>query len=123
MTRIFRLCPACAQEVALESPRCPHCQCDTQTDYWPAPTTSPLQKVKAALPAVLAVGVVTLQVGMALARNPLVQGLWQRAARHSRKPERGVRKQVRMRIRTRWFIEGPNGLLERGQQESIFEDS
>ncbi len=127
MTRIYRLCPACAREVKLELPRCPHCDCDTQADYWPAPIPSTLQKMKTALPAVLAVGVVTLQVCMALARNPLVQGMWQLAARNSQKqrPDHKVqkpgRKVSRIHIRTRWSIEGPAGRRERGQQESIVE--
>lgn len=129
MNRIYRLCPACAQEVALESPRCPHCDCDTEADYWPAPSTSALQKVKTALPAVLAAGVVALQVGMALARNPLVQGVWHLATRQRqnqalRRSERHKETQTtRIHIRTRWSVEGPDGRLERGQKESVIESS
>lgn len=120
MTRIYRLCPACAQEVALEASRCPHCDCDTQADYWPAPTTSALQKMKTALPTVLAVGVVTLQVCMALARNPLVQRVWHPTTRNSQKQKH---KGSRIHIRTWWSVEGPDGQLERGQKESIIESS
>ncbi len=129
MTRIYRLCPACAQEVALESPRCPHCDCDTQADYWPAPQISALQKLRAVLPAALAIGVVTLQVGLALARNPLVQGMWQLATRNQgkrisgREVQKRGRRGTRVHIRTRWSVEGPDGQLEQGQKESIIESS
>ncbi len=127
MTSIYRLCPACAQEVDLKALHCPHCACNTQADYWPAPTISALQKIRAALPAVLAVGVVTLQVGLALARNPLVQGLWRLATRHSppQRPDRAMRPRERrgshIHIRTQWSVEGPDGRLERGQKESVIE--
>ena len=129
MTRIYRLCPACAQEVALDSSRCPHCDCDTQADYWPAPSSSTLQKVKTVLPAVLAAGVVVLQVGLVLARNPLVQGIWHLASRKSQKQvpsrtdENERPKGTRIQIRTRWSVEGPDGQLERGQKESVIESS
>ncbi len=127
MTRIYRICPACTREVELDAPRCPHCDCDVQVDYWPAPTTSALQKLKTALPAVLAVGVVTLQVGLALARRPGVQAMWQLVTRNRRKPnldrvaQQPGRPILRIHSRTRWYVQGPAGRWERGRKESIVE--
>lgn len=123
MTRIYRLCPYCAGEVPLASTLCSHCGRDIQADYLPAERPTALQKVRHALPAILAGGLLVLQLGLAATRHPLTRTLW-RLARGEKRPQPNAgqaRAGSRVRIRTRWTVEGPKGQRRKGRRESVIE--
>lgn len=122
MSKIFRLCPACRHEVAIEANRCLHCGHDTQCDFLPAPRVTALQKFRSALPAILTVSLIAVQIGSAVIRHPLLRG-WL-SARHAHAPDRGSALKgsnrqgpTRIRIRSLWRVKGPRGVRQQGQKE------
>ena len=126
MSKFFRLCPACRQEVALEANRCLHCGQDTQCDFLPAPRVTALQKFRSALPAIVAGSLIAVRIGIAVFRHPWVRG-WL-SARHanaldygSSLTDRTRQGPARVRIRARWRVQGPRGIRQQGQEERTIE--
>ena len=123
MVRTERICAECGAAVQIEDQFCPACGLDTQAELMSAPASSLAQKAAAAAPALLAVGLVVLKLGVSLLRNPLARQLL--TGRRNGLP--AVRSAVespmsgrRIHVRRRWRIRHRDGRHTSGEEEETY---
>lgn len=123
MARTERICAECSGTVQIEDQFCPACGSDTQAELMTAPASSLAQKAVAAVPALLAVGLVVLKMGGSLLRNPLVRQLLAGsneglpASRRTGEPPVSGR---RLHVRRRWRIRHRDGRHTSGEEEETY---
>ena len=131
MSEVFRVCPKCGKNVAIDSRHCGICGYDTQDGYPLERRNLPVEVAKVALPVVAGLTGLALRAGWHILRKQL-PALAANAVNEitaAPPPQKPVSKSTAqhrtrgrvIRIRSKWAVGDRNGVWKSGEEEHIIE--